>query len=178
MFEKAWRRPFVWAGDTGKHQFLSDAQAAFKIFTAISFAVTLFLALLQLSGAVFAAVAFLLSWIFWMAALAAERRARRGLPGPVTEGEARRAEQAGEAEQEEARMEGLVEQSAVKFAAEIFAGVVLVAIVLAVFLVDREMLGLTILLFVAYLTLFGAPYWIAAVHERASGERERLTHRD
>jgi hypothetical protein len=170
MFTRAWRRPFVFTGDSRRHQFLYDASAIFKIFTALAFAATLLFAFRGWSGTLAVGVTFVVLWALWMGTAAAEYRERRRLARPVTERDVAEAVPA-----EEERLERAVQNAEARMGLEILAGLVLVAIVLAVFLMGREMLGLGALLIFAYLTVFGAPYWAAAIHERGDEERQRLS---
>lgn len=163
-----WRRPFEFEGDTRSHEFLYDAGAALKILTAVAFAATLLFAFQGWSGTLAVAAVFLGAWVLWMLALLGEHRARKGLRA-VTEDALRP-----EGGEEEERVERAVQRAEARLGLEILAGLVLVAIVAAVFLMGREMLGLGVLLIFAYLTVFGAPFWIAAMHQRGDDERERL----
>jgi hypothetical protein len=71
------------------------------------------------------------------------------------------------------RTEREVVRAELKLGLEILAALVLAAVVAAV-LFFRDMFGLGIVLVFAYLAAFGAPYWIAAIHERGHEEEERI----
>jgi len=173
--DKAWRRPFEYAGDTPRHEFLYDMQAALKIFTALAFAATLVFTFQGWPGTFFVAVLFAVACTLWMVSVIGEHRARKGLAGPVTEAEAHAQEEAaGGAAALTARLtEREVVRAELKFGLEILAALVLAAVVAAV-LFFRDMIGLGIVLVFAYLAAFGAPYWIAAIHERGDEEKERI----
>lgn len=173
--DKAWRRPFEYAGDTPRHEFLYDMQAALKVFSALAFAATLIFAFQEWPGTFLVALLFAVACTLWMVSVIGEHRARKGLAGPVTEAEEHAAaEAAGGAAARAARVsEREIVRAELKLGLEILAALVLAAVVAAV-LFFRDMVGLGIILVFAYLAAFGAPYWIAAIHERGEEEKERI----
>ena len=74
--DKAWRRPFEYAGDTPRHEFLYDMQAALKIFTALAFAATLVFTFQGWPGSHFVAALFALACGLWVFTVIGEHRAR------------------------------------------------------------------------------------------------------
>jgi len=174
---KAWRRPFEYVGDTKRHEFLYDAQAIFKVLSAIALGVALVFAFVfdSWQGALFFGAVALITSLLWITGTMLEHGARHGLPGPVTEGDYDRAtagEPAG-TDAREAEMERRVARAGKRAAMGILATVVLVAIAAAVFLFDRATLGIGFILALVWGLVFGAPYWIAAVLEGQDDEREK-----
>jgi hypothetical protein len=176
MMDKAWRRPFVWAGDTKRHEFLYDVQAIFKIGTALAAALTLLSVFNSWPGAPLFAVLFLVSWLLWMGGMVLERRARRGLRGPTTEGEwlrERETAEAGADVETQRAAERRATRAGVTLAIEILVALALLAVVAAAVLFDARTFVSGAVVVFACLVLFNAPCWAAAVHERLSVERER-----
>jgi hypothetical protein len=176
MAIQVWRRPFVWAGNTKWHEFLYDAQAVFKIVAGLALGLTLLVTFNSWPGALFFAAVFVVSWILWMAGTILEHRARKRLHGPTTEGEyldQLEAEELGSALGTQRAIERRAAAAGMKLGLEIFAGLVLLAVVFAAILFDRRTLGIGMILVFACLVLFGAPVWAAAIHEKLSEERER-----
>jgi len=178
MADKVWRRPFEWAGDTKRHEFLYDAQAIFKILSGISLGVALLFAFAfdSWQGALFFGAVALITSLLWMTGTLLEHGARHGTSGPVTEGEQVRAEAALRGTPVDARALA-VEQRAARagnrLAVGILVVVVLTAVAAAVFLFDRATLGIGFVLALVWGLVFGAPYWIAAVLDRQDEEREK-----
>jgi small-conductance mechanosensitive channel len=175
MADKVWRRPFEWAGDTKRHEFLYDAQAVFKVFSGIALGVALVFAFNSWPGTFFFVTVFLVSSALWVTGTLLEHRTRQGLPGPTTEGEAARLE-ADEDRAASARDEAAERRAAragTRLALGILAAVVLVAIGTAVLLFDRATLGVGVVLALVWGLVFGAPYWAAAVFDRQDEERRR-----
>jgi hypothetical protein len=175
MTVKAWRRPFEWAGDTRRHEFLYDAQAIFKIFSGISAGVALVFAFNGWPGTSFFAGVFVVTSLLWATGTLLERGARRGLPGPTTEGELAREEPGDVAPESthELAVERRATRAGTRLAMGILAAVVLIALAAAVLLFDRATLGIGLLLALLWGLLFGAPYWAAAVFERRDEARGR-----
>jgi hypothetical protein len=180
MAVRVWRRPFVWAGDTKRHEFLYDAQAIFKIIAALAFALTMLSAFNSWPGTVFYTVVFLASWMLWMGGMFLEHRARRGLSGPTTEGEYLRELEEAEGETVTGLQRAADRRAAkagVTLGLEIFAGLVVLALVAATVLFDARTFVAGAVLLLACLVLFNAPCWAAAVHEKLAEERERAESR-
>ena len=175
MAVKVWRRPFEWAGDTKRHEFLYDAQAIFKILSGIALATALVFAFAfdSWQGALFFGAVALITSILWMVGTLLEHGARHGLSGPVTEGDLVSVEAEERVPDAGAEAEQRAQRAGTRLAMWILAGVVLVAIPAAVLLFDRETLGIGFVLALVWGLVFGAPYWAAAVYDRRDEEREK-----
>lgn len=174
MPANAWRRPFEWAGDTRRHEFLYDAQAIFKILAAMSFVAVLLFSFNGWPGTLFFGIVFLLTSGLWMTSALLEHRARRGLAGPTTEGEYARAHaESGPDAEREREIARRAARAGTRLALEILAALLMVAIGAAVLLFDRATIGIGIVLAFVWLLVFGAPYWAAAVLDRQAEDRDR-----
>ncbi|MEZ5066028.1 MAG: hypothetical protein R3B81_14940 [bacterium] len=170
-YGKAWRRPFVFTGDSRGHEFLYDAQAIFKILSILSFAVLVFAIFLHWPGLGVLGGLFVASVILWMTTTALEHRARHQLRSVVNEHEAHELEHLAQDAVERTRDEH-VARVETRFALAILVALVLGALAVAA-LLFRPTFGLGALLVFAYLVAFGAPYWLAAIHERGEDERNK-----
>jgi hypothetical protein len=171
MAVKVWRRPFEWAGDTKRHEFLYDAQAIFKILSGISLGVALVFAFAfdSWQGALFFGAVALIASLLWITGTLLEHGARHGTSGQVTEGP----EEAEPADAGALEVERRAARAGTRMAMGILALIVLTAIAAAVFLFDRATLGIGFVLALIWGLVFGAPYWMAAVFESRDEEREK-----
>jgi hypothetical protein len=65
-----------------------------------------------------------------------------------------------------------VEKAEIRTGFRLAAGIGIIAIGLAALLLGWRMIGIGALLFFAYLALFGAPFWIAAVHQEGDSAKK------